>query len=310
MLKYHRIAMGLVVVLALAVLFFLQWLEVPAANRGSSEGDVYLPLTANMLTPEAPTVEGMILIPAGEFQMGCDHNIPYERCFYEEVPLHTVFLDAYYIDVHEVTNAQYGECDEAGACDPPSDFSQGGLGSYYDNPDYADYPVVYVHWFQATDYCAWAGKRLPTEAEWDKSARGNSDTRMMPWGGRPADCTLANANWGSTFISAGNPCGERPDPVGSYPAGASPYGVMDMVGNVREWVNDWYDMEYYQHSPGANPTGPASGTLKVVRGNGFTGTYGWYGNRIAHRDNEVPEAMWPSPPVENRYTGFRCAADP
>lgn len=221
-----------------------------------------------------------IFIPAGEFMMGCDNSNPAESCEENELPLHFVYVDGYSIDKYEVTNLRYQACVDAGGCTSPHEKGSSTRNFYFGNPDYADYPVNMVDFYQARDFCLWAGRRLPTEAEWEKAARGNVDTRKFPWGNADLDETLTNTT-------------DDTMPVGSYPKGASPYGVMDMTGNVSEWVDGFYDD--YIPSPHSDPMGVVTGIEKRIK-------RGWplYG-RIAYRSSE-----W-HPEDGGVGDGFRCA---
>jgi eukaryotic-like serine/threonine-protein kinase len=272
--------------------------NVPFPVHAVGPDTLFLPLIASPSTvaPSPDSVEE-VLIPAGSFQMGCDIDNPAENgCNAvewqtRELPLHAVHLDAYYVDKFQVTNARYQACVDAGGCTPPSDSSSNTRPDSYGNPEYADYPVIWVDWHQANAFCRWAGKRLPTEAEWEKAARGSGDTRKYPWGNGEPICTLAN-------FAEGLGCSQDTRQVGATPAGASPHGVMDMAGNVWEWVNDWYQADYYGVSPAANPQGPGAGEYRVLRGGSWN--FSGFFLRTAFRFRGKPG-------YEYFNIGFRCA---
>ena len=201
-------------------------------------------------------IDGMVLvhIPSGSFIMGNNNDDAY----YDEAPEHEVYLDEYFIDKFEVTNKQYSLCVNAGECSLPE------IKDFYNYTNYENQPVVYVDWEQAKTYCNWAERDLPTEAQWEKAARG-IDKRIYPWGNEEPNENLANF-----YLTSPKSIFE----VGSFPDGKSPYGVMDMAGNVWEWVNDWYGDDYYSETKNniMNPQGPKSGDSHVFRGGAFQNT--------------------------------------
>lgn len=246
-------------------------------------------------------VDGMpqVYIPSGTFRMG---GMDVRRAP-NELPEHDVSLDAFWMDQLEVTNAMYGLCVSAGTCSPPQNLKSQRRPEYFDNPEFKDYPVIYVTWGQAKAYCEWAGRRLPTEAEWERAGRGD-DFRTFPWGEDKADGLLTNFNMLVGDTSR----------VGSYPAGASPFGVLDMAGNVAEWVNDFYSYDYSSALENTlNPTGPATSSSlhRVVRG----GTLGdaEINIRVSKRSSVLGSNL-SAPPGSSSYLGdssprigFRCA---
>jgi len=235
--------------------------------------------------------EGMlqVYVPAGEFLMG-SNKAKDSQAGSDELPQHTVYLNAFWIDRTEVTNAQYARCVASGQCTPPSNTGSYTRSSYYGNSQYDDYPVIYVDWNQAQAYCTWAGNRLPSEAEWEKAARG-VDGGIYPWGEFAPEQSLLNYNQNKGDTTA----------VGSYSSKASPYGALNMAGNVWEWVNDWYSDSFYQQSPARNPTGPATGTSRVLRGGSWFSYVRYV--RSADRSGAYPG-------YGSDDFGFRCAASP
>lgn len=232
------------------------------------------------LEPEA------VAVPAGPFVMGSERGAADER------PVHAVEVARFRLDRHEVTNARYRACVERGPCTRPALSTSHQRARYFDDPAFGDHPVIFVSWAQADRFCRFAGGRLPTEAEWEKSARGAApDRREFPWGDEPPDCLRAN-------MGGVDGCVGDTDRVGQRPAGASPFGALDMAGNVWEWVADWYAAGYYGASPARDPRGPGSGTLKVMRGGCWES--GASSLRVSCRRAELP-AAW----ADN--VGFRCA---
>ncbi len=236
-------------------------------------------------SPEEYVVDcdgGMCRVPEGPFWMGCNESLD-DECLSNEFPGREVTVDAFYMDVHEVTRSAYLSCVDAEACTVSS--------CEWDPADTEDLPAVCVDWFQASAYCAWAGKRLPTEAEWEKAARG-VDGRKYPWGQAEPSCDLAAMPGCTRKVVA--PCGHSP-------AGDSPYGLCDMAGNAWEWTSDRYDENYYGVAPSTNPRGPETGTSRVRRGGSFQGG-GYDPARVSLRGSLEPSSSG----YEN--VGFRCAA--
>ncbi|MEW6441840.1 MAG: SUMF1/EgtB/PvdO family nonheme iron enzyme [bacterium] len=237
----------------------------------------------------------MICIPGDCFQMGDSSD----SCNYglDECPVHEVCISAFEMDFHEVTNAEYGECVTDGACTAPLHSYSYTRPSYYGDPAYANFPVIWVDWYQASAYCEWAGKRLPTEAEWEYAARGGLAGKRYPRGDL-IDCDDANYGRWDASSECWDFGGLANDthPVKSYIANG--YGLHDLAGNVWEWVSDFYDPEYYQHSVVQDPPGPDIGTARVQRGGSWDCIAADL--RVANREDDLPTDA-----DVNR--GFRCA---
>jgi formylglycine-generating enzyme required for sulfatase activity len=287
MLDYYRVIATLTVATTMIVLTLL----VGCGKVDST--------TAPALTPQntqTRPADGMVMVyvPGGEFTMGTGWNL--------EAPAHTVELDHFWIDQTEVTNAQYSQCVEVGACYAPTTCAWGE--PTYDDVSKADHPVICVTWQAAHMYCEWVGGRLPTEAEWEYAARGPQGA-IYPWGD-DFDGTRLN------FCDANCPRDDQKDadyddgyvetaPVKSYPSGASWCGAQDMAGNVWEWVADWYGP--YPSVPQTNPTGAESGDERLIRGGS------WYDcdeHGFLRTDNRHPY----DPRDYNYLIGFRCVVSP
>ncbi|MDH4154122.1 MAG: formylglycine-generating enzyme family protein [Nitrospira sp.] len=227
----------------------------------------------------------MVTIPAGEFLMGSSEG----KGRADERPQRAVYLDAFVIDQVEVTNERYMAFVKAtGHRTPPNPYGTGPLVSL---AGIEHLPVVQTTWYDAKAYCTWAKKRLPTEAEWEKAARG-TDGRLYPWGNQPPTATRANFDreWEDE---------KTLHPVGSLTGGDSPYGVKDMAGNAREWVSDWYDTEYYQDAPQRNPQGPdKKGVVRSIRGGSWHSPASDITTSARGRGGFA---------LQTHGTGFRCA---
>lgn len=254
-------------------------------------------------TTRAIPADGMVqvYVPEGIFFMGGLDP----KAAANEKPVHQVTMHGFWIDKVEVTNGMYSLCVNAGGCRLPLEFKSSSRNIYYSDAQFTEFPVIYVTWYQADTYCSWAGRRLPTEAEWERAARG-SDSRTYPWGDLVPDASHANFNsfFGDTTR------------VGNIPLSASPFGVLDMSGNVAEWTNDFYDADYYSSGINFSPPGPSARSAsfeRVVRG----GTYqdSDADIRVSKRSSVTgsnPVARVDSPEWLGTYSpkiGFRCVSD-
>ncbi len=228
----------------------------------------------------------MVRIAAGPFLMGNPKGVGRR----DEQPRRKFYLDSFFIDRYEVTNARYlNFVNQTGHRPPPNPY---GDGAFTSAEGIEQLPVVQINWYDAVEYCQWAGKRLPTEAEWEKAARG-TDGRLFPWGNNGA--TATHANFDREWVGK-----KTLHPVGARPAGRSPFGVEDMSGNAREWVQDWYQPDYYEKAPDRNPKGPEGGVLRVIRGGS------WHSPIADIRATARGKGGFA---LRTHGTGFRCAAD-
>jgi sulfatase modifying factor 1 len=240
-----------------------------------------------------PCPKNMVYIPAGEFDMGCNEVLD-RSCGEDEKPYHRVYLDAYCLDRLEVSTRDYEACVKAGVCSRTVVGGECNLG----NAGRKQYPINCISWDRAARYCRWKGQRLPTEAEWEKAARG-TDGRIYPWGNTSPTCAYAVFPERKEEPGCGK---KRAWKSGSKPKGVSPSGVMDLAGNLLEWVSDLYDPYYYQTLPRRNPRGPFSGIVHILRGGDWR--HGTVHTLRSSDRNPIWGALWYS------NWGFRCAADP
>jgi formylglycine-generating enzyme required for sulfatase activity len=298
----------------------------PAATATLAPTASDTPPPSPTATPGAGTVrvadsDGMtqLYVPAGEFSMGSTAGDG--LAYADEQPPHTVHLSGYWIDRTEVTNAQFAafvaatgyattaeRAAEALVFQPETGAWEHTPGANWQHPTgpeasldgLDDYPVGQMSWSDAGAYCAWAGRRLPTEAEWEKAARG-VDQRPYPWGGQPPDGTLLN--FADRHLAVGWADESADDgyqffaPAGSYPAGASPYGALDMAGNAWEWVADFFDRDYYARSPASDPAGPETGDQHVLRGGSWWTSARDTRTSVRGEASDFPYDIY----------GFRCA---
>jgi formylglycine-generating enzyme required for sulfatase activity len=266
---------------ALPIMGILRGTMLTPYEEAPSETEETDPSEPEAASNEEPIPEEMVTIPAGPFVRGTMSG------GFDEQPQRTISLETFSIDRHEVTNHQYQQFvtttghRKAG---PPSRYAK-SIGKMRG----PNQPVVYVSWADADAYCRWKGKRLPTEAEWEKAMRG-TDGRLWPWGNQEKP---NGANWAR--VQDGH---EVSAPVGAFQTDQSPYGVMDGAGNVMEWVADWYQESYYKVAPDKDPPSPEFGTFRVMRGGGYTTTGGDL--RITSRSKMVPD-------FRDETIGFRCA---
>ena len=273
----------LLLIMGAAAVFYLQYRESLLSSREHSKE------TALLSSAEGKDGAEMVLIPAGDFFMGAVDD---SDTHYDEMPNHRVYLDDFWIDRYEVTNRMYKKfIDETGHRAPYVNTEWAQPYNWKDNtypPGKADFPVVLVSWEDAAAYAAWAGKRLPTEAEWEKAARGGLVKKMYPWGDQ---ITKHNANY-FTSITEKN----QMKPVGTFPP--NPFGIYDSAGNFWEGCADWYDQAYYKKSPEKNPQGPKNGNYRVYRGGA------WINREEQLRCSERARN---APVHQSHIIGFRCA---